>query len=299
MGKVSAITVCVALAFNAGLAQQLPGPSVSTDAIKQQYTPESFKPAWTATLASEALADVLFDSTVHLIGNSGQCTGAIMGRPDPQDSRRGDLILITAAHCFEHEQGMSIALKLRRKVQPPLAWITVPIPIAIRKDGKPLWVKHPDEDVAALSIWLPGGILEKVPATTMLATEAVFESLKPGREVKAIGYPLGAEGSFGFGLIRPGMIASQIVSGAPTFYIAFPVFRGDSGGPVYYIIDKPSAEATLIGLIIESLVFREPIKQLQMTGEIVHPLGVAKVVSAPIVAETIRLLPLRNPNSSD
>ena len=58
--------------------------------------------------------------------------------------------------------------------------------------NKPLWVKHPKADVAAMFIVPPkDNDINLVPAT-LLSTDQLLEDydIYPGREIKVLGFPL-------------------------------------------------------------------------------------------------------------
>ena len=100
------------------------------------------------------LNTVLMECTFELEGRTVQGqdtigTGFVMGRPIPNTPGKGRFVLITAGHVLYEMAGDNAILHLRRKLGEN-NWVHAPIPIAIRANGKPLWTKHPDADVAVI-----------------------------------------------------------------------------------------------------------------------------------------------------
>ena len=183
---------------------------------------------------------VLMKSTFKIVGDNGNIgTVFIIGKSTPNSAEhRAYYVLVTAAHVLDQIPGDSATIFFRKK--DGNIYDKTPYRYQIRQDGKPLWVKHPKADVAAMFIVPPkdNGII-LVP-TTLLSTDQLLEDydIYPGREIKVLGFPLGKESSSaGFPVLRTGSIASFPLTPADqerTFLVDFRVFDGNSGGPVYF-----------------------------------------------------------------
>ena len=97
-------------------------------------------------------------------------TGFIMGRPIPNQSDRGQYVLITAAHVLNGMAGDTVLLHLRRKIDEN-KFEHVPYQIAIRSNGQPLWTENPSADVAVMYIRIPNDIVIPILPTTLLADD--------------------------------------------------------------------------------------------------------------------------------
>jgi S1-C subfamily serine protease len=168
-------------------------------------------------------------------------TGFVMGVPLTAQPSQGRFVLITAAHVLEGIQGDIAILHLRRRVDASTnLWAQEPVPLQIRANGKPIWKRHPDADVAAMYIRLPPEAAIPLITSAMLADDKMLSDFEihPGDEVKCLGFPLGvASNDAGFPVLRSGMIASYPLvptATTKTFLFDFRVFKGNSGGPVYY-----------------------------------------------------------------
>lgn len=86
----------------------------------------------------------------------------------------------------------------------------------------------------------PVEITHPVPSTEMLPDDATLikYGVGPGLELKSLGYPLGnMSNDAGFPILRTGVIASYPLlptAETKTFLFDFRVFKGNSGGSVYY-----------------------------------------------------------------
>ena len=94
-------------------------------------------------------------------------------------------MLVTAAHVLEEMAGDSAIVHLRKQVDKENnSWIDVPTPIAIRANNQPLWMRHPEADVAVMYINVPDdeAITLQLLPTTMLADDKMLMDydIKPG-----------------------------------------------------------------------------------------------------------------------
>jgi trypsin-like peptidase len=195
-----------------------------------------------------------------------------MGKPIP-GTQRAWYVLVTAAHVFDDISGDTATIVLRKK-QADSTYKLTPYQFPIRAQGKNLYEKHPDVDVAAL-------VLDHLPTENDIpllgydafAEEDTFEKLHihPGNNLTALGYPLGAAANeWGFAILRSGKIASYPllpIKTVKTFLFDFRVFSGNSGGPVF--LEEPRATFAgprniplggtiqfIVGLVTQQLYFR-------------------------------------------
>jgi hypothetical protein len=206
----------------------------------------------------------------------------------------GKAVLVTAAHVLNEMEGDYAVLVLR--VQINGQWIRQLARLPIRRNGQPLWMKNPTADVAVMYVRWPLPVRIVLP-TTMLAGDEMLQKdeVVPGVELKILGYPLGATSNdAGFPILRTGVIASYPLlptASTQTFLLDFRVFKGNSGGPVYFaqpVVKGGSTVACCPPQFIMGLVSREksltmPYAELQLSiGEIIH---------ASVIKATIESLP--------
>lgn len=258
----------------------------------------------------EDINTILMQSTFKIQGSNAQGqivlgTAFVVVRPVPERPSAGWYVLVTAAHVLEDIQSESAILHLRRKVNG--TWTRLPTPVPIRANGMPLWKKHPEADVAVMYVGIPMDASLQLASTGLLASDddlAKFE-IHPGDELECLGYPLGLEANdVGFPVLRSGTIASYPLLPTATtksFLFDFRIFKGNSGGPVYFTDRNRYYAGTthlgetirmVVGLVSqESLMpehivgpYSEELRQLQ--------LGIAVVIHASLIRQAIELLPV-------
>lgn len=248
---------------------------------------------------------ILMRSTYRIVGENGKVgTMFILGKPS--SAGRNHYVLVTAAHVLEDMTGDSAILFFRRKEGDK--YIKMPYLYQIRQDGRRLWVKHPDADVAAMFISLPKDLDILLASTELVATDKILEQyeLYPGRELKALGFPFGFESSAaGFPILRTGSIASFPLiptRDLKTFLMDFRVFEGNSGGPVYFHdttwqkrgsgdIGRGSEVQMILGLVSKQKIMTLTTQSYMQESKQGYPLSIAEVVHGALIKETIDLLP--------
>lgn len=169
----------------------------------------------------------------------------VMGVPEVNQPGTGQSVLVTASHVLEEIKGEEATMYLREKM-PDGKYVRRTHTLQIRRGHAPLWVRHPEVDVALMNVDLPDFVskqAEEIPflSTNLLADDAVMEELEihPGDELLSLGYPLGlGANDAGFPILRRGTIASYPLipaSETKSFLFDFEVFPGNSGGPVYFV----------------------------------------------------------------
>ena len=263
----------------------------------------------------------LINATVQLeqdLGNNTKTvgTGFLVSAPTPDGRPR--VVLVTAGHLFERMPKPEIKVGWRlgsavgdwRYAPGPLV-IRTPAPQprdaaaaatpaaspAIITEGRPLWVRHPTQDIAAISIQAPAEFARAAIPLSWLADDGTFAryDVKPGDEMMALGFPRGLSSNrAGFPILRWGRVASyplSPVSSFPTFLMDFRVFDGNSGGPVFMMnrdaapggAAAPKAQERAQGGFVAGMLT----KQVESRGD---RLEIGVVVHARHVREAIALL---------
>lgn len=249
------------------------------------------------------ISSILMRSTFRIQDEKSFGTVFIMGEPIPGQPGKGSYVLITAAHVLDDMKGDAAVLFLRKRVG--TTYVKIPYSIKIRNNGIPLWVRHPQVDVAAMRTALPQDADIQIFSTDLLATDKMLEELEihPGDELLVLGFPYGAEANeAGFPVLRSGRIASfplTPTSETRTFLLDFPVFNGNSGGPIYmHDENRVYGGSTHIGIVrmIMGVVsqehgLEERVQSLSETVVRKHKLGLAVIVHARFVSEILSMLP--------
>lgn len=215
-------------------------------------------------------------------------------------------IMVTAAHVLDDIVGDTALLFLHKPINDGFQKITNSI--AIRKDGKALWYKHPQADVAVMIAPLAKdylGLVKFVPAS-FLADDSTWEArfIHPGDVVNCLGFPLGLESSAaGFPILRSGPIASFPLlpsKSIKTFQLDLRVFGGNSGGPVYFqffgrrpFLDFQSPQVDcsgILGVMIQDVSYVQSTDGYFGSTSRRDPLGISIVVHATFVKEAIESL---------
>jgi hypothetical protein len=246
--------------------------------------------AWDAT-AGEPIEDLL-EATFRIADNehSGTCFLVSPKSVDSANPRR--VILATAAHVVEQMTGNDCEVFLRSEGEDGLA-TRRPLTITIRTDGKPLWTRHPDADIAVLSLDLPVEVLSNPIPFAQIADEQSLEkgTVRVGREVWIPCYPAKLEANeAGWPVLRHGTIASHPllpIKSHRTMLIDYTHFGGDSGAPVAILVnDHP----IVVGVV--SAMHRQTDRSvLPFEERVVHtPLGLSIVSQGAFLRETIELM---------
>lgn len=254
--------------------------------------------------AEQDINTILMRSTFKIAGQNSLGTAFLIGRPVPDEDTKLFYVLVTAAHVLGDIKEEQAVLYLRKKQGDK--FIKLPHSIQIRKGSQQLWKKHPKVDVAVMYVRLPKEADIQLLPMSSLATNELLERLKihPGDVVSCLGYPLGAEANeAGFPILRSGRIASYPLTPTAevkTFLFDFPIFSGNSGGPVYFATTYRFASGAtnmldqsqfVAGLVSEEQYVEEEIVSFRETRKAKYPLSLAVVVHAALIREAIELLP--------
>jgi S1-C subfamily serine protease len=251
---------------------------------------------------SQELNTILMNSTFEIFGPSatepGETTfGTVffLGKPLRTDPNKGSFVLITAAHVLDEISGDTATLVLRRKNSTG-DYTKLPYTIAIRDQGKNLYVKNPEADVAAMFVSVPTVAEPMLLPISALADDTELKQLEihPGDELLCLGFPLAVDLNT-FPVVRSGLLASYPITPSKAvrqYYYNFHIFPGNSGGPVYFSFsNRIFGGGTHIGL--QQGVIGLVSKQVSSTipGFKGVPLDIAIVVPSSYIQDTIALLP--------
>lgn len=260
--------------------------------------------ARTQEKAPQDLSVQLMQSTFKIEGLGSVGTTFIVGRPLLKEPGRMRYVLVTADHVLRGMAGEVATLHLRTQ-KGASQWERQPWPLRIRDQGRELWIKHPNADVAVMYLAIPDRVVIPLVSTTQFADDQALMQLgvHPGDEVICLGYPFGGESSpAGFPILRAGRIASFPLlptAETKTFLLDFPVFDGNSGGPVYLV---PGIRSTggglrvggplyLIGMVMGQFAAPEQISTPVGPEIRQQRLGLAAVVHASLIKQAIESLP--------
>jgi len=277
------IIICLSCARDPGV----PGP-----------VPSRFPLAQREPIVEERLdlGTVLMESTFKLQGTTqGDSllfgTAFVFHLPCGEDENGG--ILITSAHLLDSLATDRAMLGLRKRRWDG-TWEERPWWIDIRSGGRSLWVRHKEADVAALCIPLPRHTEIPLRSVELLADAETFQrfEIHPGDELLCLGYSSqnGIHGPGGFSILRGGRIASYPlapVERQETFKYDVEIFRGYSGGPVYFDqagrvyggVAHPGEQIQFIAGLLSRQWFAD--------REETVPLKVAEVVHARFIREIL------------
>lgn len=252
----------------------------------------------------EDLDTLLMRATVKVSHEKSAGTGFILCRPDPHKPSRGQFVLVSAAHVFENIPGDEAKLFFRTKVAEGV-YQKMPVKLVLRKDGKPKWTKHPSQDVAVLVVAPPDKADLPKLSTDLLATDRDLKKYRvhAGDMLACLGYPHRVEANeAGFPVLRNGPVASFPLlptKTVKTFLLSANTFAGDSGGPVYLADpkrkmpgkEKPEEVRLIVGLVTGQHFLDEEMKMVYGSTKLRHRLGLAIVVQASFIRETLERLP--------
>jgi V8-like Glu-specific endopeptidase len=244
----------------------------------------------------EDLNTQLMRATVKISHNTLTATGFVL-----TTKNGGKVMLVTAAHVFENTRADETDVAFRSKNAEGV-YKKESVKLVIRKDGKPTWTKHATEDVAAVWIMPPKNANLARISPDLLASDASLKKhrVHSGEHLSCLGFPHRNEANdAGFPILRSGAIATfPLIPTAKTktFYLSANTFEGDSGGPVYLTrasrTDPDHEDVRLIlGLVSAQRFLVEEAKMIYGTTKLRHRLGLAIIVHASFIKETIDRLP--------
>lgn len=244
-------------------------------------------PAWDLTVG-------LISATVQIDQMNGDSTrrvGTAFLINAPRASGEPRTVMVTAHHVMSGMSAPEARIGWRVEV-PGGGWRFAPEPLRIRDEaGEPVWIKHPDRDIAVMEISAPPVFARAAIPLAWLADRDTLDAWQvgPGDELFTLGFPRGyASNTAGFPILRVGRVGSwplTPIDSFPVFLLDFPVFPGNSGGPVFW---TPAARK-LPGTVQPDHPFIAGV----LTSEVRpgnEPLGIGLVAHANYVREAIALL---------
>jgi len=238
-------------------------------------------------------------ATVKVIAPGSTATGFLVKSPDGQE-----LVLVTANHVFGAMKADECTILLHGRDESG-KFTKNPQKLLVRKDARPIWTKHPNADVAAITVpFASDQNLAVLPWESLATAEELTQmELQPGDLVRSVGYPHGnmfKGNDLEFGIVRLGCLATfpfPPSEQARTFLLDTNIFEGDSGGPVY-VWKLPSASGLdradgglerVIGLIVAQHFVDEQFTLIYQSGKFRHRMGLAIVVPSTVIRETVEL----------
>jgi len=235
----------------------------------------------------------LLAATFKLTNKESSGTCFLIDPPPSSGCSNGVVILVTAAHALEQAPGTEGHIIMREK-RDDGSFVRKDVSFPLRSGEKPLWSKHPDEDVAAIKLTLPSGVWCQPLRFDQLARAEEFTQgkIRLGSDAWIFCFPSQLEANeAGFPVLRHGSIASlplMPLSSNRTFLVDFNAFGGESGAPV--MLGQRGAvqsQVLIVGLVIGMHRQTDKVSMSFEERTVHHPLALSIAVHAEIIRQTV------------
>lgn len=192
---------------------------------------------------------------------TGFLYGVPVKEPDNLDPKSYTIFLVTNRHVVAGKK--KACIRLNSQADSSYKEYNIDL---VAKNGRPIWVGHPDESIDIVALWLNGAFLQSdrrkfsyyaEDAAVVSAQDLKTSSISEGDGVFLLGYPMGLVGDHHHVICRTGSIARirDVKNGqGKSMLLDGLVFPGNSGGPV---VTRPS---------IHSITGTEPFKSAHLLG---------------------------------
>ncbi|MGO8927688.1 MAG: trypsin-like serine peptidase [Limisphaerales bacterium] len=239
----------------------------------------------------------LLAATFRITNKDSSGTCFLLEPPPASRWSNGVVIVVTAAHAFEQAQAGTECLIVMRERRADGSFVRREVPLPIRSAGNPLWVKPPDDDVAAIKLTLPLEVPCQPLRLDQLARAEEFTNgrIRLGRDTWVFCFPAQLEANnAGFPVLRHGSIASlplRPLSSDRTFLVDCNTFGGDSGAPVM-VEERGASRPTglIVGLVVGMERETDKVSMPFEERTVHHPLGLAIVAHSEIIRQTVERL---------
>jgi hypothetical protein len=206
-----------------------------------------------------------------------------------QETPDSALYLVTAAHVLESGKD-GPATVLLREPHPDGSYGGRLHTVALSHEGKRLWERHAEQDVAVLRLTDPFPVAVAALPFSALVDGAGFEAagLHLCSSVFVLTYPTDFDVRRGFAVARQATIACYPllpVERYPTYGASFTTFTGDSGGPVF--VCGTNERPLVVGVVVGAFQKDESMSSGSEEKTIHRPYGLGLVVHAQLVRELI------------
>jgi len=239
--------------------------------------------------ASESLAELLA-ATCKVSGKDGSGTCFLLAPPAETAWPAHTVVVVTAAHALENVNNVTLVM---RQTNSAGGCSRREITLTLRSGERPLWIKHPDADVAAMKFEVPPGIDYQPWPYARIATTTDFSSgrITLGAEAEVFCYPAQLEAcEEGLPILRHAWVATlpqPPLDKNRTFIVDFNIFGGDSGAPVMVAMSDPKESPPIAGIIVGMHRQTDKVSMPFEERTVHHPLGLAIAVHSVAIREVV------------
>ena len=243
---------------------------------------------------SDNAAEKLLLATCKLANETSTAAGTVVCYETADDHTK--CVIVTADHVLRQMKGDSFVLVSRSRNGD--GYQRQEIRVSIRSDGKPLWIKHAEHDVAVLP--LPDSVQVDALPFDSLATENLLAKVHAGDAVWLAVFPERSEANgAGFPILRNGTLASYPITPVkpnPMFLVDTTSWKGDSGGPVIHqSLRSPSGGPIVLGIVRGMRNITDTVKESRFVERKTdYPMGITEVLHVVFARELIEQIRSEN-----